>query len=419
MIRSTIVALCLISVAGVAQAEAEIRPLPRPASVAIAADPSFAPPNDVDPRKRPQGLTANGIDLALVSFAPQRDVEPLARPRTEEPADPFMTLARAPTPVPAAMAPLSAMAPVVLAEVPVLPGSPLAFAATPAPPMAGEALASMSSAGPRAPATMVGHTDRIMVLAARAAKAVGMAPAPGLRPRARVSPLLAAVQVPVAAVIAPVTRALRPAPRPAFQARRQPAAEAPEVVVQAAVVIPAPRKSAIVGRKGSVCGDNAIKGQALSPIIGRIQGCGVAEPVRVTSVSGVTLSQPADIDCNTARALKAWVDQGLQPQFGRNPVVQLQVAAGYACRSRNNIKGARISEHGRGKAIDLKGFVLASGDTVSVGPHWRSKGAGTALKAAHKSACGVFNTTLGPGSDGYHEDHLHFDTASGRGPYCR
>ena len=33
---------------------------------------------------------------------------------------------------------------------------------------------------------------------------------------------------------------------------------------------------------------------------------------------------------------------------------------------------------------------------------------------------GIFGTTLGPGSDGYHEDHMHFDTAHQRGgAYCR
>ena len=43
-----------------------------------------------------------------------------------------------------------------------------------------------------------------------------------------------------------------------------------------------------------------------------------------------------------------------------------------------------------------------------------------AIRKAQKAACGIFGTTLGPGSDGYHEDHLHFDTASYRnGSYCR
>jgi hypothetical protein len=38
----------------------------------------------------------------------------------------------------------------------------------------------------------------------------------------------------------------------------------------------------------------------------------------------------------------------------------------------------------------------------------------------HRAACGTFGTTLGPGSDGMHEDHFHYDTARHRnGAYCR
>jgi hypothetical protein len=45
---------------------------------------------------------------------------------------------------------------------------------------------------------------------------------------------------------------------------------------------------------------------------------------------------------------------------------------------------------------------------------------GKAIRKAHKGACGIFGTTLGPGSDGYHENHLHLDTAKYRGgPYCK
>ena len=40
------------------------------------------------------------------------------------------------------------------------------------------------------------------------------------------------------------------------------------------------------------------------------------------------------------------------------------------------------------------------------------------LRRVHSGACGIFGTTLGPGSDGYHEDHLYFDTAASRnGPH--
>jgi hypothetical protein len=181
------------------------------------------------------------------------------------------------------------------------------------------------------------------------------------------------------------------------------------------------RKSAEPPRsvKGSVCGDPAIRGEAIQRITGKVRGCGIEAPVRVTEVDGVRLTSAATLDCDTAKALRNWVSKGLKPAFGRSEVSALRVAAHYACRTRNNRPGARISEHGRGKAIDISGIILANGKEISVLRDYRG-GAGAPLRKAHKAACGKFGTTLGPGSDRYHNDHLHFDTARHRGgPYCR
>ena len=85
------------------------------------------------------------------------------------------------------------------------------------------------------------------------------------------------------------------------------------------------------------------------------------------------------------------------------------------CRTRNNVRGAKISGHGRGKAVDIAGFVFSDGKEWTVEHDYNKT-----IRKAQKAACGIFGTTLGPGSDGYHEDHLHFDTASYRnGSYCR
>lgn len=210
--------------------------------------------------------------------------------------------------------------------------------------------------------------------------------------------------------------AVRPLPRPAgLAAKAEPVAQiaaAPEPKTK-----PEPRSSKRkkASKKGSVCGVAEIKGEAISRITSKVKGCGIAEPVRITSVSGVRLSQAATLDCDTAKALNTWIETGLQPAFGRTKVVELRVAAHYICRSRNNVKGAKISEHGRGKAIDIAAVTLENGKTIAV-----AGGFGKELRRAHKAACGIFGTTLGPGSDGFHEDHLHFDTASNRsGPYCR
>jgi hypothetical protein len=173
------------------------------------------------------------------------------------------------------------------------------------------------------------------------------------------------------------------------------------------IAAPAPRGNGI-------CGNPALTGVALDTIHSRTNGCGVEEPVQITEVDGIRLSMAATMDCTTANALAQWVDQGLRPAFD-SQVVGLQVAGHYICRTRNNVRGARISEHGRGKAIDISGIILADGTVMTVANNWNR-----AMRAAYQAGCGIFGTTLGPGSDGYHEDHMHFDTANHRnGPYCR
>jgi len=173
-------------------------------------------------------------------------------------------------------------------------------------------------------------------------------------------------------------------------------------------------------RKGSVCGDIDIQGEPVGRVPGKLRGCGVEEAVRVREVARVRLSQQAIMTCDTARALKTWVERGVKPAFRRRgPVVEMRVAAHYACRTRNNKRGAKISEHGKGRAIDISAFVMKDGEVITVREGW---GKGTTLRPLRevwKAACGPFGTVLGPQADRYHRDHFHVDTARYRsGPYC-
>ena len=247
--------------------------------------------------------------------------------------------------------------------------------------------------------------------------ALADAPNTSLRPMPRpvlTQPQIAALPMENFVSVAPQTAGTRPLRRPDMQ----PIA-APDKPRKGLLGLIAPRakpaKKPKLSRAGSVCGDPSIKGEAMARITTKTKGCGVENPVRITSVNGVRLSQAATVDCPTAIALNKWVQTGLQPAFGRAQVVELKVAAHYICRSRNNLRGAPVSEHGRGKAIDVSGFVLSNGKEISVQGNFNKT-----IRKAHKAACGIFKTTLGPGSDGYHEDHLHFDTASRKGSaYCR
>lgn len=175
-------------------------------------------------------------------------------------------------------------------------------------------------------------------------------------------------------------------------------------------------------RRGMVCNDPSIQGDVVGRVPGRIAACGIDDAVRVRSVSGITLSQHALMDCRTAGAVKTWVEQGVKPAVGDfgGGVAQLSVAAHYACRTRNNQRGAKISEHGKGKAIDISGFVLRDGSTITLSADWDRGQKGRMLRQMHRVACGPFGTVLGPESDRFHRNHFHFDTARHRGgSYCR
>lgn len=277
---------------------------------------------------------------------------------------------------------------------------PVAAAIAPAP-VAGPVAAPVSALAPGAEVTADATGDATGVLAL-------------IRPRPRPEIVLATAAHQAAPVAQPVAAAAA-APKGLFGFLRPNKRPDGLVAKQAAAVRTLPGKQAVVSKKGSVCGIPDIKGETLAPITAKTRGCGIENPVRVTSVAGVRLSNAATINCDTAKALRQWITQAVEPTYGKGKIVEVKVAASYACRSRNNQRGAKVSEHARGNAIDIAGFTFSNGKSVSVLRNYDKT-----MRKVHKAACGTFGTTLGPGSDGFHEDHLHFDIARYRGgPYCR
>ena len=68
----------------------------------------------------------------------------------------------------------------------------------------------------------------------------------------------------------------------------------------------------VTGR--ALCSVNDIRGERLSRINGR-GACGISSPVLVRSVSGITLSPPATMDCRTAKALNSWTKRSAISAF--------------------------------------------------------------------------------------------------------
>ena len=142
--------------------------------------------------------------------------------------------------------------------------------------------------------------------------------------------------------------------------------------------------------------------------------CGGADLVRLEAVvladsSRVEINPPAVLRCNMAEAIVDWVRDDLAQLAAFNlgsRVRSVRNYAAYHCRSRNNIIGAMMSEHGKGNALDVRSITLVNGKTVDPTDVQVSREFREGWK---KSVCARFSTVLGPGSDGYHENHIHVD----------
>ncbi len=149
-------------------------------------------------------------------------------------------------------------------------------------------------------------------------------------------------------------------------------------------------------------------------------GCGAVGQITISAVKlangrHVVLRPAALIRCETAEAVADWVREELAPATeAYSGIARIDVAASYHCRPRNNIRGARMSEHGRANALDVRAIVMNDGRRFGVDlPETPIQ----LLRELRRSSCARFTTVLGPGSDGFHEDHFHLDLAQRRGGY--
>lgn len=166
--------------------------------------------------------------------------------------------------------------------------------------------------------------------------------------------------------------------------------------------------------------------------IGEPDGCGTPAPIAIAEVAQIRIDPPATVNCDFAVALNSWFAQSVQPQAKKQmgtSVIGIRNASSYACRRRNNAKTGKLSEHARANALDIAAFdfsktaqVTVAGGSSGLLEKIGLSAKGNFVKALRKSACGYFNTVLGPGADPYHGDHFHVDLMKlrpGRFKMCR
>ena len=130
----------------------------------------------------------------------------------------------------------------------------------------------------------------------------------------------------------------------------------------------------------------------------------------------VSVKPAAILRCAMATAIADWIRTDMAPLAARlgSTISDLDNFDSFECRGRNRVAGAQLSEHGRANALDMRGIKLANGRSISLTD--RTVPRETRESVLH-SACTRFSTVLGPGSDWYHEDHIHLDLMERRNNY--
>jgi len=163
---------------------------------------------------------------------------------------------------------------------------------------------------------------------------------------------------------------------------------------------------------------------AIAPSIPDIHGaggCGGEDLVRLEAIllpdkRRVSVNPAAILRCPMASALADWIRNDIAPLAAGlgTTISDLDNFDSYECRGRNRVAGARLSEHGRANALDVRAFKLANGRAISLTDRTVPR---ELRESVLHSACARFSTVLGPGSDGYHEDHIHLDVMERRSNY--
>ena len=153
--------------------------------------------------------------------------------------------------------------------------------------------------------------------------------------------------------------------------------------------------------------------------------CGYQDGTLIAGLAATPAPSGLVTSCPVAAGLLVW-ERALQLEAQRTlktRVSRVLHAGSYSCRRLYNRPEGSWSEHATADAVDIIGFQLADGRTLSVLRDWSGEGPeANFLRKARDLACRSFATVLSPDYNEAHRDHLHLDTADrGRGGWsaCR
>lgn len=148
--------------------------------------------------------------------------------------------------------------------------------------------------------------------------------------------------------------------------------------------------------------------------------CPLRNALRVEG-GNVALNSSFLASCPLAVAFALFERHALQPAaqaaYGQ-AVTRVEHLGSFACRNMYNREDGARSQHATANALDIAGFRLADGRTISVLKDWPKENADARfLRQVREGACDSFNVVLSPDYNAAHHNHFHLDV----GPWwiCR
>ena len=122
--------------------------------------------------------------------------------------------------------------------------------------------------------------------------------------------------------------------------------------------------------------DKRILAIAVAELLPRLVGpdaCGGRDMLRLAAAlrpDGTRIEiKPAPVlRCEFAESVAAWLRDEAAPRVDKlgAPLRTVETFDDFECRGRNRVAGAKLSEHGKGNAVDVRSFILADGRSIGL-----------------------------------------------------
>lgn len=140
--------------------------------------------------------------------------------------------------------------------------------------------------------------------------------------------------------------------------------------------------------------------------------CPLSDAVRIQNFGQVALSSSFLASCPLAVSTTMLVVQAAAPLANSvlgQRLVRIDHLGSYACRNVYHRAQGRLSEHATADALDVAGFKMSAGETITVAGSWKEQGkSADYLHRVFSEGCPFMGNIIGPDYNAAHANHFHF-----------